>query len=358
MIRKPTERDFEEGGAIKALRETRKITVEGSKGIGAGISRIYATYFAVVMTLGFCLSLAVATSGLALIPMGVGGVWWWKQRKANEAADIDRLRGEQKRIERETQLDPRFVPNSNRADPGDVAFPSEVRRSGSIEADIGSVIQQAFLLLTGALLVLFVFALVTGFVGIIVGSVAMMLAALIGSRAFGHRKLIEWDTRKIKVWHLLGEAEMQWADVTEVMLEKRSRLNLLVYFQSGSRRNVVIRALVNRLGGPLEMRVPIGHMNLTQPELQRLLRDLICWRAAGNTAGGENAAAARRQSDTRSVTPLTDPRESFDPDAIMARYLREREETLAAAGRANIAAAHVQPSANPHTRPVFGRKRA
>ena len=357
MIRKPTERDFEEGQAVKALRDTHKVTVEGSKAIGTSVNRAILVYFAVVMTFGFGLSLAVATGGLGLIPMAIGGLWWWRQRKAKEAAEVERLRGEQRRIERETLSNPRSAQPARPADPDDFAFPAEVRRSAAIEADIGSVIQQAFLLLMAAMLLLFVFAIATGFVGIIVGSVAMMLAVLIGSRAFGHRKLIEWDTRKVKVWHLLGEAEMQWADVTEVTVEKRSRLNLLVYFQSGSRRNVVIRALVNRLGGPLEMRMPIGHMNLSRPDLERLLRDLMCWRAAGNTAGGESSPA-QPQPAARSVTPVTDPRDSFDPDAIMARYLREREETLAAAGRPDIVANRAHPSLNHQARPVFGRKRA
>merc|ERR1712039_1007892 len=185
-----------------------------------------------------------------------------------------------------------------------------------------------------------------------------MLAALIGSRAFGHRKLIEWDTRKVKVWHLLGEAEMQWSDVIEVTVEKTSRFNLFVYFQSGSRRNVLIRALVNRLGGPLEMRVPIRHMNLARPELERLLRDLMCWRAAGNAAGPENAPT-RQQAGPPPPGPLTDPRDSFDPDAIMARYLREREQTLVAVGREEIKAEWPRPasaSLNKQPRPVFGRK--
>ncbi len=358
MIRKPTERDFREGEAVRALRETHKITVEGSKGIGAGFNRIVLTYLAVTMALGFGLSLAVATGGLGLIPMAIGGVWWWNGRKARETAEIDRLRADQDRIAREAQPRHSFTPAERASDSGDVAFPPEVRRSGVIEADISSVMQQAFMLVMGALLVLFAFAKVTGIVGLIVGSIAMMLAALIGSRAFGHRRLIEWDTRKVKVWHLLGEAEMQWSDVTEVTVEKTSRLNLIVYFQSGSRRNVLIRALVNRLGGPLEMRVPIRHMNLAQPELQRLLRDLMCWRAAGNAAGDADAPA-RRQAGSPPPGPLTDPRESFDPDAIMARYLRDREQTLVAVGREEITAEWPRPaSASPNNqpRPVFGRK--
>jgi len=263
-------------------------------------------------------SIAVATSGLGLIPMAIGGIWWWKRRKAKDAAEIERLRNEQHRIERETRPNPISPQPGKNTGPEGAAFPSDERRSGVVEANIGAVIQQAFMLLMAALILLFVFGIATGFVGIVVGSIAMMLAALIGSRAFGHRKLIEWDTRRVKVWHLLGEAEMQWADVAEVTIEKRSRLYLLVYFQSGSRRNVLIRALVNRLGGPLEMRVPISHMSLAQPELERLLRDLMCRRAAGSTSGGEGPPV-RPQPETRAVTPVTDPRESFDPDAIMAR---------------------------------------
>lgn len=363
MIRKPTDKDFEEGEAVKALRETRKVAVEGSKGIGAGLGRLYAIWFGVTMAFGLGISLVIATGGLALIPIGIGGVWFWRSRKANEAAHKDALRAEQNRILREAQLSRAAAAGTPRfAEDADVAFPAEVRRRGTIAADIGAVAQHAFMLLFLAFILLFVFGIASGMVGLAIGTLAMMLAALIGSRAFGHRKVIEWDTRKVKVWHLLGEAEMQWSDVVEVTVEKAPRTNLVVWFQSGSRRNIVIRALVNRLGGPTLLRVPIPHMNLPKHELESLLRDLMCWRAAGNSAEPSASGRARAaDADLATpITPLSDPRESFDPDAIMERYLREREQTLAAAGRdapAPIRAARTAPSPADR-RPVFGRKRA
>jgi hypothetical protein len=361
MIRKPTERDFQEGEAVKALRETHKVAVEGSKGIGQGIGRMYAIWFGVTMAFGLGMSLVIATSGLALIPIAIGGIWYLRWRKGNEAAKVAMLRSEQDRILREAQISRAVSAGSDRSDAAaDVAFPASVRRHGVIEADIGAVAQQAFMLLVAAFILLFVVNIASGIVGLIFGAAAMMLAALIGSRAFGHRKVIEWDTRKVKVWHLLSEAEMQWSDVVDVTVEKASRTNLVVYFQSGSRRNIIIRALVNRLGGPTVLRVPIRHMNLPEAELQDLLRDLMCWRAAGNSAGPAAAHSRQPVNDTpfaAAITPLSDPRESFDPDAIMERYMRDRQQTLEAAGRPDVSPVRA-PSPLEQQRPVFGRKRA
>lgn len=364
MIRKPTERDFQEGEAVKALRETRKITVEGSKGIGAGLGRIYAIWFGATMAFGLGISLVLATYGLALIPMAAGGIWWWRWRKDKDAAQADALRAEQDRIVREAQIRRAVAaePAWAVADDDDVAFPADVRRRGTIEADIGAVAQQAFMLLFIAFILLFVCGIAAEWLGLLAGALAMVLAALIGSRAFGHRKLIEWDTRKVRVWHLLGEAEMQWSDAVDVTVEKAARTNLFVYFQSGSRRNIVIRALVNRLGGPTVLRVPIRHMSLPKAELEKLLRDLMCWRAAGNSAAAAPAHGTRTEHAhvASPVSPGSDPRDSFDPDAIMERYLRDRQQTLETAGRETLAPVQpARPGLSPaDRRPVFGRKRA
>jgi hypothetical protein len=363
MIRKPSEEDFREGDAVRALRETHKITVEGSKGIGAGLGKMYLTYLSVTVALGLGLTLAVATSGLALIPMVVGGIWLWRWRRGNEAARAAALKAEHDRIVREVSRGRAGSAATDRLpDDGDVAFPAEVRRRGAIEADIGAVARRAFMLLMLAFILLFVFGIATGMVGLVLGTLALMLAVLIGSRAFGHRKLIEWDTRKVKVWHLLSEAEMQWSDVTDVTVEKASRFNLAVYFQSGSRRNIVITALHNHLGGPNTLRVPLRYMNLPRTELEKLLRDLFCWRAAGNSVS--KSLATERQASTTppapAIAPLPGPGESFDPDAIMANYLRQRQETLEAVGREDAAPSRLGASApSPlDQRPVFGRKRA
>ena len=353
MIRKPTDADFREGDAVKVLRETGKITLEGSKGIGKGLHRLLLMYLGGIMAFGLAITLIVGTSGLALIPIAVGGYWFWQSRKQKDAARIAALREESARLVRGAPTRQTTPAADGAGD--DVAYPAEVRRQGNVEADIGAVAQQVAILFAIGLVVLLLAGGLGG-IGIVFGMMFVMLAVIIGSRVFGDRKLIEWDTRKVKVWHLLSEGEMQWSDVTDVTVEKAGRTNLAVYFQSGSRRNIVITALHNRLGGPTTLRVPIRYMNLPQAELEKLLRDLFCWRAAGNSIAP--GAAAQRQApgvpSAPTITPLTDPRDSFDPDAIMANYLRQRQQTFEAVGREDIA-----PVPSPaDQRPVFGRKRA
>lgn len=354
MIRKPNEDDFREGDAVNAMHETRKITVEGAQGIARGVDTLILIWFGGIMAFGFFISLVTATAGLALIPIGIFGVMYWRSRRKDAARHQAVLQAQPQSLPRASRS--AAAPWGGAAD-ADVAFPADVRRQGCVEADIGAIVQQAFVLFAiGAILMV----VRLGGIGIIVGMMFVVLAVIIGSRAFGDRKLIEWDTRKVKVWHLVSEGEMQWSDVCDVTVETASRTDILVYLQSGSHRNIVLTAAHNRLGGPTLLRVPIRYMNLPQDELERLLRDLFCWRAAGNSiAPGVSHAQAEPPSPSAApITPLTDPRHSFDPDAIIARHQRERAETLAAVGREDIAAAHSRPSPNHQARPVFGRKRA
>lgn len=366
MIRKPTDDDFREGDAVKALRETRKVTVEGSKGIFDGVNRLWSIWFVGIMIFGAGISLITATGGLALIPVALGGIWWWRS-SSKDAARSSGSRGSTANPWQAAGSGPFGAASALQSHgDGQVAVPANIRQQGSIEADIGSVAQQAFVLFGLGVFIMLIVGGTGGGIAIIGGIVLVMLSVLVGSRIFGDRKMIEWDSRKVKVWHLLSEGEMQWSDVSDVSVEKAGRLDLRVLCQTGSRRNIVITAHLNRLGGPTVMRVPIRFMNLPQDEQEKLLRDLFFWRAAGNSIATGFAAGkttARQESTSPpapAITPLSDPRQSFDPDAIMANYLRQRQETLEAVGRED--AAPSRPAASERSpldqRPVFGRKRA
>ena len=181
---------------------------------------------------------------------------------------------------------------------------------------------------------------------------------------------------------------MQWSDVADVTVENSSRFDFTAYFRSGSRRNVVLIAPVNRLGGPNRLMVPIRLIALDTPALEMLLRDLFCWRAAGMSLGGsieESASHTGTYTDFQAADPTRQARPSalapapraadpmpeaetraatgdtFDPDEIMARYLRDRERVQAqgdAARQASFAQQSAVRDAMPApARPgVFGRK--
>lgn len=361
MIRKPGDDDFREGAAVSAVRVTHKIAVEGSKGVGQGLNRLVMGYLCVIMAFGFAMTLVMATGGLALIPLIGGAIWYWRSRKKTAQAQTAALRQAATGL-MEPREEPDWTGAANASD-DDAAFPPEERRQGCIEADIGAVTQQVVVLLVLGLLAMLVLGGANSTAGLVVLVIAVMLAVLVASRLFGHRRIIAWDTRTVKVWNLLSDGEMQWSDVTDVSVEKASRFKLGVYFQTGTRQNIVITSGLNRLGGPNTLRVPLRYMNLPQPDLARLLADLLCWRALGNSAGAPRQASPPRarplpKHDRPEPTPLPDPRDSFDPDAIMARYLREREDTLRAAGRDDDSrpAPSALPRPGSNARPAFGRK--
>ena len=374
MIRKPSQDDFREATAVRALRESGTLAVEGGKGVGRGFNRLLLYWFGGVTAFAFCMSFVVATYGLGLIPLAGGTIWFFRHRNSSEAMRMQALRRESERMlqadfqSRPTDglvgtMDPArsrgpFVPANQT---GDVPFPSDVRRHGCIKADIGAVMQQSVVMFIIGFGIILMLGRSSGVgVGVLTGIVVVMLAVLIASRIFGHRKLIEWDTQTVRVWHLLSEGHMQWSDVSDVTVEKSSRWNLGVYFQSGSRRNIVLMASINRLGGPNTLRVPIRYTGLPKPALELLLRDLFCWCAAGNPASrGAASEVEPLPLAMPAITPSSDPRENFDPDAIMANYMRQRAEVVRAAGREDEHfGGHKAPHATIAHRPVFGRKGA
>lgn len=371
MIRKPGAEDFRENPAIVAMRESKKIAIEGSKGIGQGMARLYLYFIAVMMGFGFLASLLSSLDGIGgLLVIGVGA-FGYNQWRLNQ-----QMRRQMATRYGDYYPDSRF----DQPHPDSFAFPPQVRREGSVELNIGAVAQQVAVLFISGFVVMLVFGRGDSSIAMVFGIVLVTLSVLVGARLFGHRKAIEWDQTSVTVWHLLGEGRMQWSDVADVTVEKSSRLNFATYFKSGSSRNIVLIAPVNRLGGPNRLLVPIRLTALDERGLEELLRDLFCWRAAGMSLGGfveepsvphrpfsRNPAYLEPQAPQPRPFPQNDapdssaPEAVFDPDAIMERYMRDRDRTLAgqAQEREEIYAQQAQARAavrGPQRAGGFGRK--
>lgn len=384
MIQKPRDEDFRESSVVTTARTTSKIAVEGSKGIGAGVARVSLYWYGGIILFGLVMSAIPYIGFWSFLLLAGGGFWRWKEHRKQAAARIEALRQQPQRfLASEPVYNPAAAlqgeapsPFANGGDDGGFAFPADVRREAKILFDIGQVTQQAAVLLAVGLFFLFVLGRALDNVGTIMGIVLVMLSVLVASRLFGDRVAIEWTPRKVTVHHLLSTGNMQWVDVYDVTIEKSSKLNFKTYFQSGSSKNIVLRAPINRLGGPTEMRVPVRLLGMETAELERLLADLFSWRAAGNslsptaTQPSGYAQPSGRPSSPGSqevaseplgtASPSADPNSSFDPDAIIERHLAERGRILAE----NRAPVHsnselVSPAARIQMagRPTFGRKR-
>ncbi len=384
MIQKPKDEDFRESRVVATARTTSKIAVEGSKGIGAGVGRLYLYWIGGMMLFGLVVSAIPYIGFWGFLLLASGGIFWWRDYRKQAAARIEGLRQQPQRFFAAAPVcDPAVAfqsqapsPFANGSDDGGFAFPAHVRREAKILFDIGQATQQAAVLLAAGLFFLFVLGRALENVGTIMGIVLVMLSVLVASRLLGDRVAIEWTPREVTVHHLLSTGTMQWADVDDVTVEKSSKLNFKTYFQSGSSKNIVLRAPINRLGGPTEMRVPVRLLGMEKAELERLLADLFCWRAAGNTLSptatqpSGYAQPSGRPSSPGSQeiaaeplgtsSPSADSNAGFDPDAIIERHLAERRR-LFAENRPPVRSnsERVSPPAGVQmaTRPTFGRKR-
>lgn len=339
MIRKPAAEDFREGAAVTVLRESRKIAVESGRGVGAGVAKVYSYWMFGMMGFGLLMSVLTNLGGVGILVVGGGAIAYFFYRKGRSdhapLPPVVRRHGAE-----EMETAPGFgagVTQSGR----------QVSQSGELQLEISALARQAItLLIPSAILVLLGPLMV---VGIVLGALALLLAA----RMFSDRTVMRYDSRSVIVTGLLGSGELLWLDVDDVSVRISSRFNLKVLFTSGARRNLVISASRNSLGGPRELLVPVDLLNLDREELVGLVTNLLCCRAAGGEAVPSWQTAEPNPAPSPAVipmpTPASGPRHSFDPDAIIARHLAERRQ-LVAEQRPDL----VQNSAP--RKAVFGRK--
>lgn len=325
MIRKPDARDFRESLAVTAIRDTRSLAVEGARGVGQGARSVVKWWLIGTFGFGFTMSALMAGPVGWLIVGGIALTWFLSakgKRQRRNAHDRAIRWGEP------TALPVHPVPVTPIA-------PERYALSAGIAG------RQAATIAVPALL-LFPTSAILPFGGpfILAGIVALAVAVLIVARLFGDRTLLVYDAETITAKGLLGEATMLWADVADITVRKAAWWDLRVLFTSGARRNLVIVGRFNRLGGPDALYLPVDLIGLDTAALTDLVGRFLLLRAGAplpQTAPPPPAAAP--------VPRLVD-HASFDPDAIMARYMAERQ-ALVASRRPDLAP----------RRGAFGRKR-
>ena len=335
MIRKPDARDFRERGAVVAIRDAGTLAVEGARGVREGTGNVLRTALTALFGLGFLLSLAAHLGPAGLLFLLAGGVAFAVLRVKERGR-----RTEQDRAAR--WAEPAAPPA--RA----VAAIEPVR----LDLSVGAVGRGAAKIAVPAILFFPTSSLLTFMLPFTLGAiVALAVAFLIVARLTGDRTVLRYDAETLTVRGLLGEGTMLWADVGDIVVRKAAFWDVRVLFTSGSRRNLVVLGRVNRLGGPDTLYIPIDLLGLDAAALARLLTRLLALRTAVAAPSPLHRPAPEPESvlapSRRPIEPALAPTEpAFDPDAIMARYLAERE-ALIASQRPDLVAP---------TRPVFGRK--
>lgn len=329
MIRKPDDREFRERGAVSALRDARTLAVEGGRGIGLGTAGLLKWWFIVMLGFGFVMSVLSNLGAAGILMLMAGGVAWFFIARQKRTV----------RSSGEASLPATLV--LRKPDAADIAV------AGRYDLSIPDVARKAAKLAVPAVL-LFPTAGTFSFMSPLTmfGVILFALAILIVARLFGDRTVLRFDARTLTVRGLLGEGTMLWDDVDDLAVRKASIFNLPTLFTSGTRRNIEVTARINRLGGPERLLIPYPLLGIDQNGLIDLFDTLsqVHAGAAVATPASEQARPLAARPITRAVDPETMP---FDPDAIMARYLAEREQLAASA----------QPdTVGPAVRPTFGRK--
>ena len=294
MIRKPDAREFRDSDTVLAIRDMGTVTIEGARGIRDGTAQFLGRGLGVLLGLGFLLSMARHLGPLAMLLTGAGALaLFLRSTHSDTAADA-------------------FARGAGGA--GGRA------REERYELSVGAVARKAAK--AGVLAILcfptraFIYMLPMGLLAVFVLAVTMLSLA----RLVGDRSVLRFDDASITVRGLLGPSTMLWGDVTDVAVRKASLFNLKVRLASGSRHNLVVRGPRNRLGGAATLFIPIDLLALDGAALAGLVSRLIALADESLSSGAPRSAAMRSKIETRAK-----PDTGFDPDAVIARYVAERQ---------------------------------
>lgn len=328
MIRKPTERDFKEGAAVHVLRETKRTAVESRKGVGSGLRNVSRSYLYGIFWLGILTTAVPAIlsgmvwQGLLFIAMFYGIQQGF--RKGFKRATPFLAGGKPLPPE---PLDPadlfdaaHLFETAGQSAVSPASNGGRARQSGDFKLAFPVAMRQAMALAIPGLVLLLV-SLGAGPFTFVPGIALLGTAILILFKAVADRDLLTFDHRSITVDTLLRKGTLDWDKVADVSARTYPRWNLNVLLTVGSRRVIVIAGRDGR-NAPTRLLIPIDLLDLDKDGLIALIADLLCCRAAAGEVVPSWQQPSASQSAT--VTPASDPRETFDPDAIMARYLAER----------------------------------
>ena len=315
MIRKPDASEFRESEAVRAVRDARVFAVEGAKGVRDGTASFVGRAMTGLFVVGFLISILGHIGPLVLL-LGLAGAaaWFLKRRKrcnAHIAAD--------------------WLPASL----AECHMVGEYASAQRYELSVGAVGRRAAAVAIPAILFFPTSTLPYMLPFAVAGIVSLALAMLLVTRVFGDRTVVRWDAETLTVVGLLGDATILWVDVVDVTVRKAGFFALRTLFTSGTRRNVVVLSRWNRLGGPNTLYIPIDLLGIDQGALAKLITRLLTFRAGADPRPADHTAAPPPQSMIIASPPppipprtFTTPLASeniFDPDAIIARYMANRD---------------------------------
>jgi hypothetical protein len=333
LIQKPGVEDFRDSSTVRTVRGATIAVREGGLAVRRGIRKLVIGFmlcgfiFSGLTYIGKVNSLGSALRFFGVMGLAVGGLFW-VFRTPTRSADTALEGGA------DNPLDGISVPLPEhlRAPKAEDGFHVDYWTRALTER-AGWRFALGFLLVFASQGILL-------FLGMaLVARGLLLIAPLLGSRV-----CVSADRRELVVHSLLGKKTVTCDKIEEVFLRTSGHRDLWVLFGSGSRHNLVVRGQHDF--DIVELRIPYPLLGLDRPGAKRLAARIMDLR--GQAVASPQAA---RQPPRRAPVPAVRDRgeqglEGFDPDAIVGRYLAERQGTALAA--------QLPPVPRPAT---FGRKR-
>jgi hypothetical protein len=131
---------------------------------------------------------------------------------------------------------------------------------------------------------------------------------------------------RLSVRSLIGEREMLWSDITNVTTETFSRREAWIPLTTGSRHHIVVSGY-HRLGSG-KLLIPYKLLGLDHAGVRDLMRRLLIQQELARGMTPEISPTPTGFGHRRAPAEPESANSSFDPDAIIARYMAQRDQLI------------------------------
>jgi hypothetical protein len=320
LIRKPDIEVFRDSSTVTALRGAKTLVQEGGGGAMRTISNIWLSMMLVVFILTGLAAMVQARSALAVavcIPILGTAVWGlFRLWRAPTRTGAVQLGGGSDGADISVPL-----PDHLRH----LAAPSASAQGFHVKYWPRAFVNQATVLLLFGGMGLSVTLSKPGFLTL----ACLLLVArglLLFSIFFRGGVCVTASKDRLSVRSLIGEGEMLWSDITNITTETFSRQEAWIPLTTGSRHHIVVSGY-HRLGSG-KLLIPYKLLGLDNAGVRDLVRRLLSQQELARGVTREISPAPAGFGHRRLPAEPESTNPTFDPDAIIARYMAHRDQLI------------------------------
>lgn len=315
LIKKPGAEVFRDTATVRVARGTRTVAVEGGGAAMRTVGKLWLGMILAVFILSGLGALAsAANSWRALLVLPILGAAVWalvRLFRAPSRATAEAIEAGADEALREVSVP---LPQHLRQRAAQDGFRADYWPRGLCE-------KAALLGVVGLVLTVWI-----DFVPFTVVGIALLArGALVLSPLLFGRACVVGDGHGLTVHSLLDKKTLAWTEIDNAVLRTFPRQNFWVAFSTGTRRHLVISGQQDFARA--ELLIPYQLLGLDEEGAKLLARRIMETRGAAGPVAHDSRALPTPAVDPLPVHGAT-PEAPFDPDAIMARYLAERDRVV------------------------------